>query len=151
MPYIETTIPKFAWSDVSRANGVKFWSFEASPASWSVRSWRSLLTQISSVRFPIVTGLSRASSGGFQNRLQVNGLFYPGAFCHWNMDVFEVLTPIHSQWRGYKFVCEQDHSFCRHYHQQFVTSAKAWLNSLAQDFDLQVFACSPVSVSAFYR
>lgn len=64
------------------------------------------------------------------------------------MDVFEVQ---HSKRRGYMFGYKQDQSFCWHYHYQFVMSAKARLNSSAQDYYPQVIACSSVSLTAFLK
>ena len=57
--------------------------------------------------------------------------------------------PRHSQRRGYMFRYEQDQSFCCRYHYQFVMSAKARLNSSAQDYYPQVIACFSVSLTAF--
>lgn len=71
-------------------------------------------------------------------------MFYPGAFCHWNMEVFEVQ---HSQRRGYMFECTRDQSLCWRYLLSLIVSAKHQVNSSAGDCCPRVVACASVSAS----
>lgn len=137
-----------AWGDL--ANGVKLWSTDVSPASsfclpalFFSRSLRS----------------SQAVFPWFQPRLTPPTLLLKQITGKWVVLARGVLSlkygcvwsagRRHSQRRGYMFRYEQDQSFCCRYHYQFVMSAKAQLNSSAQDYCPRVIACFSVSLTAF--